>query len=77
MSGGVTQYSHEGEGESRKTTRLPLNFASPPYALINESPLIKYIMLCYKHPLSNKRPAMKLYTFVLLHKQTTYCMLVL
>ena len=35
--------------------------------------IIKHIMLCYKRPLSNKRPAMKLYTFVLLHKQTTYC----
>jgi hypothetical protein len=38
--GGLLNFDIEWRGGLQKITNLPLNFANPPYALINESPLM-------------------------------------
>ena len=43
MGGGLLNFDIEWRGGLQKITNLPLNFANPPYALINESPLIKQV----------------------------------
>ena len=40
--GGLLNFDIEWRGGLQKITNLPLNFANPPYALINESPLTSH-----------------------------------
>ena len=57
-------------GGLQKITNLPLNFANPPYALINESPLTRTIAIA--QPLLNffnKDPTKNVY-LVIIYKKT-------